>query len=1269
MSTGRRKDILVSDQIFLMNFIPSTWIKICSIRTDFKKISSLVTVLVLSLLCFPIISSACVVTCKSNLNVSLDNSGQALITPPILLQDPSCDYSDFTVDITDPNGISVGNTLTCAHVGFTMTAIVTQTNTGNSCQTLITVNDYIKPQLICVDTVVLCNQSVDPAVIGYPLATDNCTALASTDLMYNDEFMDLACFATHGADTITSQIKRTWSVQDEAGNSNTCIQMIYLKRVTIADVSFPAHRDGFAAPALDCGQDPTNLSITGEPSINGIPLDNAGSCELIASYSDQVVPLCGSNAYRIIRTWTIIDYCSSDFTLNVQIINVEDNIAPAISCPTDITVGTLQNDCGATVNFPLATASDDCSNYTITPSWDFGTGYGPFFDIPLGVYTVTYTAEDDCGNRSSCTMTVTVEDNIPPTPICDYSTTIDLSVFGNAIAYANTFNDGSHDNCEIELIEVSRDGVTFGPYVSFDCNDIENSPVEVTLRVWDTAGNYNECTVNTIVDDKLAPAIACPAEVSISCAEDYNDLTLVGEPIVNDNCSIDTIYYEDVFNVNNCNEGTIIRRWTVLDARGNSNACIQMIHLEDNTPLIVVMPDNYVTSICNADTAVSITGQPTFLNNDCEDVTFSYSDQIFYTSASCYKIFRTWSVYEWCTYNPNEGTNEGFWTDIQIIDVEDNTAPTLTCLGDTTIAMFAANCSGVNINLEVPEATDCNPNVLITNDATYATNSGADASGFYPPGVHTITYTATDECGNYTSCSRTITIVDAKAPTAVCNGGINVNIEIGGTVSLSPEMFDLGSYDNCTASQNLSFAIHPQIFTCEDLGPQQVTLTVTDEAGNSSACITTVTIQNNNNICDTPSAMIAGVIENEKGNPVQLVDLVLSGSAHQTIQNDISGYFEFNELPLAGNYEVTPVKDINPTNGVSTFDLVLMQRHVLGIKKLDSPYKIIAADINRSGGVSTFDLVKLRRLILELDTHLANNTSWRFVPMSYIFPDPTNPFASPFPESIVVNNLETDVQSADFIAIKIGDVNTNATTGMFTEDDAEARHEQPDLQLHTNDKTFKKGESLEIPIYAKDFANILGFQMTFNFATEALAFVEMEGVALENMSEEHFNFSKVGEGLLATSWTRTEATSINPDTPLFILKFNSLKDGKMSDYFKINARWLNTEAYNEEMEILGINFEFSETIPTEKEQFMLYQNYPNPFVETSTVPFYLPQAAQISVEITNAKGMLVQKFEQRYEAGHQIITLNRDDFGAAGIYFFQMQGPNGKQQIKKLIVP
>ena len=103
-----------------------------------------------------------------------------------------------------------------------------------------------------------------------------------------------------------------------------------------------------------------------------------------------------------------------------------------------------------------------------------------------------------------------------------------------------------------------------------------------------------------------------------------------------------------------------------------------------------------------------------------------------------------------------------------------------------------------------------------------------------------------------------------------------------------------------------------------------------------------------------------------------------------------------------------------------------MSKHVLGTQILDSPYKMIAADANNSVSITTFDMVQIRKVILGIDDQFPNNTSWRFVDRDYLFSDPSNPFNDEFPELININVLEESRLDADFISIKVGDVNGTA---------------------------------------------------------------------------------------------------------------------------------------------------------------------------------------------------------------------------------------------------
>ena len=207
----------------------------------------------------------------------------------------------------------------------------------------------------------------------------------------------------------------------------------------------------------------------------------------------------------------------------------------------------------------------------------------------------------------------------------------------------------------------------------------------------------------------------------MQCVDDYTDLNLTGEAVAVDACGINTLFYNDVVDLNSCQVGTITRTWTAEDINGNKNSCLQTIFVEDNTPIEVVFPDAYDSDICGISTDTMFTGRPIILNRDCELVTINYSDDFFDLSApACYKVFRNWIVVDWCVYDPSSTSTEGYYTHTQIITITDNEAPLFNCLNDTLVGSLDPNCGGTYITFDEVTAIDCSENISYTNNSPYA---------------------------------------------------------------------------------------------------------------------------------------------------------------------------------------------------------------------------------------------------------------------------------------------------------------------------------------------------------------------------------------------------------------------------------------------------------------------------------------------------------------------------------------------------------------------
>jgi len=336
-------------------------------------------------------------------------------------------------------------------------------------------------------------------------------------------------------------------------------------------------------------------------------------------------------------------------------------------------------------------------------------------------------------------------------------------------------------------------------------------------------------------------------------------------------------------------------------------------------------------------------------------------------------------------------------------------------------------------------------------------------------------------------------------------------------LSVIPYSFGIASsFDNCADQSELEFYIFdplsdtplpstfeeviklPQVITydCIRVGNQSITVFVVDPEGNYDFATTTISIQDNAKICEglfeepVPLSLIAGSVQTTAGKMVEDVTVTVNGGRN-SLTTEADGAFQFT-LANGDDYTLTPEKNIDPLNGVSTFDLVLINKHILGITSLDSPYKYIAADINQSGTITAFDMVQLRRLILNISTEFPNNDSWRFVDASFEFSD--TPLSDNFNEHRSVNNLKDDMMHNDFIAIKIGDVTTswnktnqtNHNSKLFTLNCVATTSGQlSDILSISSDITAKEaydetGEIMDIALQFNTNNAVLGFELNQN---------------------------------------------------------------------------------------------------------------------------------------------------------------------------------------------
>ncbi len=781
-------------------------------------------------------------------------------------------------------------------------------------------------------------------------------------LSYSDQITDTNC-----PDSIAFQIERTWVSTDPFGFQDTCHQMITAMRFEIDSVVFPTDFDGIENPILVCNDSLTPLQIadpdvTGVPLFEGFPIESPISCKVAVSFQDLESNTCGA-AETIGRVWKVVKICPPTVTmLDTQLIVIADTVAPVFELPDTIPVS-LAPECSDTFYFPSVNVIAECSPYSVEIITPWDTLY----------------------SNGALTHIDSVEGVFP-------------------VYY--TFTD--------------------------ECG---NTSVD---------SNYLNIHQNILV--------TCPADTSINCdiflnevlpyiqSGNHQQLTWLGYPVFAANCGPDV---SQSFNVdlNFCSVGTVTRTFTTTNT-DPALTCTQLINVTHVSDYEVIFPAD--TAVCTG--LIAQLPQPQIVNLSCEQIAFDFQDNITPGELpGCYTVERNWQIKNNCIYvglNLNDDVQlgprhfadggDGIVTYTQVIEVNNGATPLFPMGCSISDKVLPVNNCSIEVVWPEPEVTVCRE----MTDMTISGVSGAipGGSSFLPQGTYNVTYTATDTCGNTGTCNTQFTISDETPPIIQCKPVV-ATLENSSTpfAEVLASDFDNGSFDNCTDSLWFSFSpdtadFNQFYFCCED-GQYIVEIWATDSVGNQAFCNQILTILPGDANCNC-GADIAGIISTEANLTVGGVEVTLSddqGATAETFTTQANGLYSFTDVPEGQDYTIAPYKNTNLTNGVTTFDMVLITRHILGVTPLNSPYKIIAADVNKSGTVTTFDLVALQMVILNVSTSYPNgNTSWRFIPADYNFPNPSNPFDPPFPEFIQLLNFTGDRLEEDFVAIKVGDVNNSA---------------------------------------------------------------------------------------------------------------------------------------------------------------------------------------------------------------------------------------------------
>ena len=527
-----------------------------------------------------------------------------------------------------------------------------------------------------------------------------------------------------------------------------------------ANCSFTVTVNDTQNPTITCPAPVFVSCSSAVPAVNTASVTATDNCPgvVVTHRGDVISGQTCTNRYTITRTYRATD-ASGNFVECTQIITVNDQTPPALTCPAPVTVS-----CASAVPpvnvLAVTGVSDNCGGpITVSHISDVISA-----QTCANRYTITrtYRATDACGNFAECTQIITVNDQTPPVLTCPAPITVSCA---SAVPAPNTaLVTGVSDNCS-GTVTVTHVGDVISAQTCANRYTITR-----TYRATDVCGNFAECTQIITVNDQTPPVLTCPAPVTVSCASAVPAPNIAAVTGVSDNCggTVTVTHIGDVISAQTCaNRYTITRTYRATDVCGNFAECTQIITVNDQTAPVITCPAPVTVSCASAVPAPNI-ASVTATDNCGGGVTITHVSDVIsaQTCANRYTITRTYRATDVCG---------NFAQCTQIITVNDQTAPVITCPANITVTTPFGSCTAV-VSFAATATDNCGGTITYS----YSHTSGSA----FPIGVTTVTATATDVCGNSASCTFTITVNDGQLPVITAQP-VNRTVCAGTTATFS----------------------------------------------------------------------------------------------------------------------------------------------------------------------------------------------------------------------------------------------------------------------------------------------------------------------------------------------------------------------------------------------------------------------------------------------------------------------------------------------------
>lgn len=401
-------------------------------------------------------------------------------------------------------------------------------------------------------------------------------------------------------------------------------------------------------------------------------------------------------------------------------------------------------------------------------------------------------------------------------------------------------------------------------------------------------------------------------------------------------------------------------------------------------------------------------------------------------------------------------------------------------------------------------------------------------------------------------------------------------------------------------------------------------------------------------ICDKMDMQASFSFRNVNEKP--LANMGVYFTNQQLNSTNETGSFSVKNLSACKTYEFKlATEPANLLSGLSTKDILLIQNHILGNRKIKSIPSLVAADVDYSGTVSSLDIILLRKMILGYPNSFSTDNMWQYVAS-------TSSEMGIYPSTVKFLESNPYGTSKDFYLVKKGDVN-----GDWYQPDDEYLGSSP---LVVMDKDFIPGQEISLPIQFLNGGNWSGFQFTLSINSNLVDLQYIQMSNLPDFSENNIRWEKESN-LIHVTWNYSgeNAPFFDKNQVLFTLKLKAKKQGFLSEAFSYAKSGLSPEVYLSDLTSLKLE---KAVISNPINDFETYSPKPNPFITETIIPFSLDASTYGILQVFDMSGKLIFKERKLMSSGNDYWIISAVSFSHSGLYFYEIVTDSGHKSAGKI---